>query len=198
MTMIEQTLTPPRFPVLSRLLHWLMAVMILAMLFIGIGMVASLADYHWLLSVHRPLGIAILVLAAVRLANRRLRPPPPLPSDMPPLLRFAAHGSHILLYGLMFAAPLVGWAMLSAARYPVVMYGAFVLPPILPQNDMLFAWLRTGHTVLAAVLFLTVLAHIGAALLHALVFRDGVFASMAPVPLAAGPARASKPGPAQG
>lgn len=198
MTMIEQTPTPPRFPVLSRVLHWLMAVLIIAMLFIGIGMVASVADYHWLLSVHRPLGIAILVLAAVRLANRRFNPPPPLPGDMPALLRFAAHGSHVLLYGLMFAVPLVGWGMLSAARYPVVMYGTFVLPPILPQNDMLFAWLRTGHTVLAAVLFLTVLAHIGAALLHGLVFRDGVFASMAPVPLASHAARRSRAGPAQG
>ncbi|MCS0503775.1 cytochrome b [Ancylobacter mangrovi] len=169
----------PAFPALSRLLHWLMALMIIAMLFIGIGMQASLADYHWLLSVHRPLGIAILVLAAVRLLNRRVSPPPALPAGMPGVLAFAAHASHVALYALMFAVPLVGWAMLSAARYPVVLYGSLVLPPILPQNDMVFALLRTTHTVLALALFALILAHIGAALMHAIAFRDGVFQSMA-------------------
>ncbi|GLK73379.1 cytochrome b [Ancylobacter dichloromethanicus] len=169
----------PRFPVLSRLLHWLMALMILAMLFIGIGMVSSLGDYHWLLSIHRPLGIAILVLVAVRLANRQINPPPPLPADMPAPLRVAAHASHIVLYGLMFAVPLVGWAMLSAARAPIVLYGTLELPPILPQDVMVYAWLREAHTVLALALFAVFLLHLAAALLHALVFRDGVWGSMA-------------------
>ncbi len=169
------------FPVLSRILHWLMAAMILSMLFIGIGMVASLTDYHWLVSIHRPLGILILVLVATRLANRLINPPPRLPSGMPPLLRVAANGSHLLLYALMFAVPLVGWGMLSASRYPIVLYGALELPPILPQSDQLFAWLRTAHTVLALLLFATFLLHLGAALMHAFVFRDGVFESMASV-----------------
>lgn len=174
-------MTAQRFPAFSRLLHWLMAAMILTMLFIGIGMVASLADYHWLLSIHRPLGVAILVLVAVRLVNRQINPPPPLPADMPAHLRIAAHASHGLLYALMFAVPLVGWAMLSAARYPIVLYGAWQLPPILPQNDMLYAWLRSTHTVLALALFAVFLAHLAAALTHAFVFRDGVFQSMASV-----------------
>ncbi|MFG1463176.1 cytochrome b [Xanthobacter sp. DSM 24535] len=170
-----------RFSIPSRILHWAMAAMILAMLFIGIGMVASLADYHWLVSIHRPLGIAILILVTIRLVNRQVNRPPPLPQDMPAFLRIAAHGSHVLLYGLMFAVPLVGWGMLSAARYPIVLYGAFELPPILPQSDLLFAWLRTAHTVLALALFVTFLVHLGAALMHALVFRDGVFGSMSPL-----------------
>jgi cytochrome b561 len=167
-----------RFPVLSRILHWLMAAMILSMLFIGIGMVASVADYHWLVSIHKPLGILVLVLVAVRLVNRLIYPGPRLPIGMPPLLRLAAHGSHVLLYGLMFAVPLVGWGMLSAARYPVVLYGNLELPPILPQSDQLFAWLRSGHTILALLLLAVFLLHLGAALMHALVFRDGVFESM--------------------
>lgn len=168
-----------RFALPSRILHWLMAAMIIAMLFIGIGMLSTVADYHWLLAIHRPLGIAILVLAAIRLVNRLLCPPPPLPPGMPALMRIAAHGSHLLLYALMLATPLVGWGMLSAGRYPVVLYGTLLLPPILPQSDALFAALRTTHTVLALLLFATVLAHLAAALAHALIFRDGVFQSMA-------------------
>ena len=166
------------FPLFSRILHWTMAVMILAMLFIGIGMVGSVAAYHSLISIHRPLGILVLILVAVRLVNRLLNPPPPLPEGMPGWQRFAAHGSHIVLYALMFAVPLVGWAMLSAARYPVVLYGPLLLPPIAPQDPELFAALRATHTVLALLLFATFLAHLSASLMHALIFRDDVFPSM--------------------
>lgn len=173
---------PVRFNRPARLLHWSMAALILAMLLIGVAMVTSLADYHALVALHRPLGILILLLALVRLANRWRRPPPPLPSDLPAWQRRAAHASHVALYALMLAMPLVGWAMLSAARYPIALVGPFVLPPILPQSPMLYTWLRVCHTVLAYALFGVILAHLGAALLHALIRRDGVFASMAPWP----------------
>ena len=169
-----------QFTLLSRILHWTMAVMVLAMLLIGIGMVASLADYHRLVAIHRPLGILILILVAIRLVNRLLNPAPPLPDHMPAWQRLAAKGSHVLLYALMFALPLVGWAMLSAADYPIVLYGSLHLPPILPHDAMLYAVLRKTHTYLAFLLFATFLAHLGAALLHALIHRDGVFDSMAP------------------
>ena len=68
--------------------------------------------------------------------------------------------------------------MLSAGGYPVVLYGPLQLPPIVPQNPELFATLRSAHTVLALLLFATFLAHLAAALAHALIFRDEVFPSM--------------------
>jgi cytochrome b561 len=166
------------FTLLSRILHWTMAAMILAMLFIGIGMVATLSDYRRLISIHKPLGVLVLVLVSIRLVNRLLNPPPPLPYAMAGWQRFAAHASHVVLYALMFALPLVGWAMLSAARYPVVLYGPLQLPPIAPQNLELFAVLRVTHTILALLLFATFLVHFSAALMHALIFRDEVFPSM--------------------
>ena len=169
---------PQRFRAFSRLLHWLMAVLILAMLFIGVAMVSSLSDYDRLVSIHKPIGILILVLAALRLVNRLIFPPPPLPSGMPVPLRVAAEASHWLLYALMFAQPLVGWAMLSAAGYPIALIGAFHLPPIVPHDMALYAFLRPLHSVLAFALFATFLLHFAAALTHALIFRDGVFKSM--------------------
>lgn len=170
---------PIRFSGFARLLHWLMAAMILAMLFIGIGMVSTTTRYEALVAVHRPLGIAVLVLVAVRLIYRLFSPPPPLPGGMPSPMKAVAHLSHYLLYALMFAVPIVGWGMLSAGGYPITLYGALHLPPILPHDAALYATLRTTHTVLAIALFLVFLAHLGAALMHALVFRDGVFESMA-------------------
>ena len=167
------------FNLTARVLHWTMALMILAMLFVGIGMVASISLRPTLVSLHRPLGIAILLLVIVRLFNRWRHPPPPLPADLPPIQVFAAKASHWLLYGLMFAMPLVGWSMLSAGGYPVTMFAGFQLPPIAPHDPTLYAVLRSAHTVLALLLFATVLMHLSAALFHAWVRRDGVFESMA-------------------
>jgi cytochrome b561 len=166
---------------LTRLLHWLMAAMVLTMLFIGVGMVSTVSGrYHELIALHRPLGIAILVLVVVRLVNRLLNPGPPLPAHLNGLERFAAKASQVLLYGLMILMPLVGWGMLSAARYPIVLIGSVHLPPILPHDPMLYTTLRRTHTVLAYALFATFLAHFAGALMHALIYRDGVFISMAP------------------
>jgi cytochrome b561 len=78
----------------------------------------------------------------------------------------------------MFAQPLVGWAMLSAAGYPIALIGTFHLPPIVPHDMALYAFLRSLHSVLAFALFATFLLHLAAALTHALIFRDGVFKSM--------------------
>ena len=157
-----------------------MAVMVLTMLFLGVGMAASVsARYRFLVAIHRPLGLAVLVLAAVRLINRLINPPPPLPDTMLPLQRAAAKGSHVLLYALMFLMPLLGWGMLSAAPYPIVIYGSLRLPPILPPDPALYAWLRQLHTVFAYLLFAVFLAHLGAALMHGLIRRDGVLESMA-------------------
>lgn len=167
------------FTLAARVLHWLMAVMILAMLFIGVGMVASVSARHeWLLAIHKPLGIAILILAVVRLAVRLRHPPPPLPADLPALQKLAALASHWLLYFLMLAMPLIGWAMLSAGGYPVMLGTSLRLPPIFPASPVAFAVLRHLHGGFAMLLFLTFLAHMAAALHHGLIRRDGVLSSM--------------------
>jgi cytochrome b561 len=169
-----------QFAALSRLLHWTMAAMILTMLGIGFAMVASLANYHVLVSIHRPLGIAILVLVVVRFVNRQLTTLPPFPSTMLRAERRVATASEYAMYGLMFALPLVGWGMLSAARYPIVLYGPVHLPYILPHDVMLYVVLRKSHTILAYLFFLTFLAHFGAILFHTLIVRDGLLKRMAP------------------
>ena len=167
------------FNPLARVLHWSMAVMILAMLFIGVTMVASLHLRPLLIDLHRPLGVAIGVLALLRLYNRLRHRPPPLPADLPAWQATAARLSHWLLYALMLAMPLIGWAMLSAGGYPIVFWQGLHLPPLVPHTPLLYAALRTAHGVLAYVLFATVLAHVGAALFHLWVRRDGVFQAMA-------------------
>jgi cytochrome b561 len=169
-----------QFALFSRILHWTMAAMILAMLFIGVAMVASLADYHLLISIHRPLGIAILVLVIIRYVNRRLNPPPPFLTDMSSEERFVAHASEMMMYAMMFVLPLIGWGMLSAARYPIVLYGPLHLPPILPHSPMLYAVLRKTHTIVAYLFFATFIGHFSAVLFHTLILRDHLIDRMVP------------------
>ena len=170
---------PTHFVLLARLLHWLMALMIIAMLFIGAGMVASVSARHeWLINLHKPLGIAILLLVIVRLAVRFSTKQPPLPADLPGWQALAAKASHVLLYALMLVLPLLGWAMISAAGDPVILGSSLQLPSIVSANAQVFALLRNAHGYLAYLMFLTVLLHLAAALFHGWVRRDEVLDSM--------------------
>ncbi|EJU14290.1 cytochrome b561 [Sphingomonas sp. LH128] len=167
------------FHPLLRGLHWLMAAMVLTMLFIGVGMVSTTGPaYLSLLALHRPIGIAILVLVLARLPLRLATGSPPLPADLPPRQVIVAKASHVILYASMAAMPLVGWAMLSAGSYPVELAPGVILPPIAPHDLWLYALLRQAHTIIAVLFFALILAHLSAALMHGLIRRDGVLRSM--------------------
>lgn len=162
-----------------RVLHWLMAAMVLVMLFIGVFMVSTTGPaYVALLDLHRPIGIAILLLVLLRLPLRLATGAPALPEDLAPLQKRIAWGSHVLLYATLLAMPLIGWGMLSAGGYPVRLADGIVLPPILPHDLRLYALLRESHTVIAIMFFGLILLHLAAALMHGLVRRDGVLRSM--------------------
>jgi cytochrome b561 len=176
-----------RFSLPSRALHWLMAPLLLAMLLIGVGMISTLSSMRPLLvDIHKPLGLALLVLAVLRLLLRLTGKAPALPSTMPTWQRHAAGVSHWLLYGAMLAMPLLGWAMLSAGGYPLPGFSGTHLPPLVSQNVTLYANLRLAHGIVGKVFFALILVHIAAGLLHALVLKDGVFASIAPRSRSAG------------
>lgn len=169
---------PAQFNLLARILHWLMAVGVLAMLFMGVGMMSSLTMRPALLNFHQSLGLALLVLVIIRLANRFLCGTPALPVSVPKLQRMIAGLSHWLLYGLLLTIPIIGWAMRSAGGWPIRLADGILLPPIAPVNATLYAVLRDAHGILGWTLFALVVAHIAAALMHAWVLRDVVFSSM--------------------
>jgi cytochrome b561 len=171
-----------RFTAPQRLLHWLMAICILSMLFIGVGMVSTITTkYLTLVQIHKPLGIAILVLVLIRLTLRIVYGAPALPADLPEPMKLAAISSQYIFYALMISMPLIGWAMLSAAAYPVVLFGTVHLPPITPVSPSLHTLLWRAHHYLAFAFFAFILMHVAAILFHKLVRNDGVFEAMAPV-----------------
>jgi cytochrome b561 len=175
----ETQSAPKRFALPSRILHWLMAPMVIAQLLIGVTMIASLGYYPLLLAIHRPLGVLILAFAVVRLVNRLTHRLPPFLATMGPAERRVASWSEYLLYALLLVQPMIGWAMLSAAGFPITLVGPLHLPGIAPHDIVVYSVLRQAHSVFAFLLFLTFTAHVCAVLFHTLVLRDGLLDRMA-------------------
>jgi len=169
---------PQRFPLRSRILHWLTAVLVFAALLIGFTMINALGSYAALVGVHMTIGVTILVVTVVRLINRLRSTPPNWPSTIGRLEGRIVSLSERAMYTLLLAQPLVGWAMVSAAGRPPVVFGGWHLPRIAPFDADVYAVLRQTHTVLAVLLVVVIAAHVSAILLHTLTLRDGMLSRM--------------------
>ena len=168
-----------RYPLAARLLHWIMAALILTMIGIGLAMIDSLATWRLAgLKLHQVGGFSVLILAILRVAFRLTYKAPPLPKEVPSFQASISHGSHILLYGLMFAVPLAGWLMQSAAGLPIALPGGLILPSLLNVDLGAYGVLRICHRLLAWSLLGLILLHIAGALHHTMVRRDGLLKRM--------------------
>ncbi len=120
---------PKTFPTSAKLMHWLSALLIICMLFLGVSMIQSLATWqNSAIKLHQSFGVLVLLLVCVRLINRLFIQTPALPSDLSALQHFAAKATQVLLYVLMIALPISGWLMRNAAGLPVSFFGVFQLP----------------------------------------------------------------------
>ncbi len=172
--------TDERYPAALVVLHWTMAVLILVAIPIGWRMgdlePGPLQDalYH----THRSIGVTVLALAILRVVLRRtLGVPPPHPA-LAPWQRTLSVAVHHLLYVLFFVVPILGWAGTSAFGAPIVVWGLFELPPILPKSEPLSEVLLGVHGLFAQTLAGLVVLHVAGALYHAFVRRDGVMQRM--------------------
>lgn len=168
-----------RYTSTAIVLHWLLAIAILGALGMGLYMSGlplspqRLKLINW----HKWLGISILVFSAARLLWRLThRPPADLPA--PAWQQRAAHLTHIALYLLFFAVPVVGWAYSSAAGFPVVWFGLVPLPDLVAPDKALAASLKDAHALLAYGLAGLVALHLAAALKHQFIDRDGLIGRM--------------------
>jgi len=162
-------------------LHWLLALLIIGTFALGIYMhelpmsPTRLKYYNW----HKWAGVTILALSALRLLWRLSHRPPADP-PMPAWQARAAHVTHGLLYLLFFAVPLVGWAYSSAAGFPIVWFGVLPLPDFVPVDKALAEAIKPWHERTAFALAALVVLHVGAALKHQLIDRDGLMDRMRP------------------
>jgi cytochrome b561 len=169
---------PNRFTWPSRVLHWLTAALVFTALFVGFVMVNSVASYAELIVVHKTLGVLILLVMVVRVINRLTHHPPGWPSTIGSLEGKVIVLSERLMYAMLLIQPLLGWAMVSAAGEPVVVFGSLQLPRIAPFDAQLFWLLRQAHSVVAYALMAAIAAHISGVLLHTVGLRDRLIERM--------------------
>lgn len=169
---------PVRFRLRSRVLHWATAILVFAALLIGFAMVNALGSYGALVVVHMTLGAIILAITVVRIANRLTAHPPAWPPTVSRLEGKIVIASERAMYALLLLQPLVGWAMVSAAGRPVVIFGTLHLPVLAPFNAHLYFVLRQTHSILAYLLVAVIAMHVSAILLHTLTLRDRMLSRM--------------------
>ena len=168
-----------------RILHWMMAALVLTTIPIGLTM-ASRADANifdavtnTLYAVHKTIGFTVLLLMILRIAMKLRIGAPAYPAEMPRKLAIAARCVHILIYVLLIVTPILGWAGVTA--YPaLIIAGSLSLPPLpfVPQSEALAERLFTVHGFFALTLAAIVISHIAAAMRHLVIARDGIFARM--------------------
>jgi len=160
-------------------LHWLIATALIVNIGLGLYMSEILPDHDPLhstiLQLHEPLGLTVLVLSVARVVWRLINPAPPLPASVPRAERVLAHTVHFLLYFLIVAIPLTGWAMVSSSRNlaPISYFGLFFWPNLTAVAELsrshrvlLHHGFNTAHVILAFSAIALVPVHIGAAFLH--------------------------------
>ena len=172
---------------LQRLMHWLVALSLPILFILGLWMTARAGANLWddqtnlLYGLHKALGFAVLCLMVLRLVLKLRTAAPDYPASLSPKLIVLAKTMHVLMYLLLFAVPLLGWAAVTAypALITVAGYHLPAMPGITP-NQVLAKQLFALHGTLAFALGALALGHIAAALKHLLFNRDGVFERMWP------------------
>jgi cytochrome b561/polyisoprenoid-binding protein YceI len=173
---------PKRWGTLTQLLHWTIVALIVTQFVLALSAddLPSGMRKLALLARHKSFGITILVLAAIRLAWRRLSPGPALPAGLKPWERVLAHVTHHGLYLLLFLTPLAGWAMSSAKNFHVSWFGWVQLPDLIGPSDAAFRFLDGTHSALAWSLGALAVLHALAALRHHFMLHDDVLRRMLP------------------
>jgi cytochrome b561 len=181
------TPTASRYSLVAIVLHWVLALAIVANFAVGMYM----ADLPFsilrvkLINWHKWAGMSILALSALRLLWRLWHPPPPLSDKvmaaMPPWQHRAHQGTHLAMYVLFFAVPLLGWLYSSAMGLQIVWFGVWPLPNLWPVDKELGKLLfRPLHEASAYALAALVVLHVAAGLKHQFVDRDGLLLRMWP------------------
>jgi cytochrome b561 len=164
----------------ARLLHWAVALLVLATVPVGITMyaIAPGKSQDALYVVHKSLGLTIFALMLVRLAWRLARGAPAPSAALSPLEVRASQAVHWLLYALLLLMPVTGYVMETAGGFSVTFFDLFAVPRLVAKNKALSDHAETAHLMLQWAIYLVVAMHVGAALHHRFVRRNDVLARM--------------------
>jgi cytochrome b561 len=169
----------PRYDRIARTVHWLTAILIVAVFSLGILVDAFPPSWEdSVVNTHKLIGLSILCLVAFRLVWRRShKPPPPEPIGL--MLQRVSSISHVLLYCLMIVVPLVG-LVFAARSGQGIDFGLLTLGPVSVEDEGVARQIGEIHELLAYILVGVAGTHALAALWHHFVRKDAVLMRMLP------------------
>ena len=176
--------SPNHYSASAKWLHWLTALCVFAIIPMGIAMheMRDSALKNQLYDLHRSLGFVVLVLVVLRIAVKLAKGSPAPYVGLTTFERIASVATHHLLYLLLIATPIVGWAMTNAfsAGLQVKVFGLFTLPHLIGEDKALFGILQKMHKAGGIAMAVLVILHVAGALMHTFVKRDTVLWRMLP------------------
>lgn len=201
-----------RYTTVAIVLHWLIALSIIGLIAVGFWMSTTADALDTMTreerralgpqlvqvyQLHKSMGLSVLVLSLIRLGWRLAHKPPPAPAATPAWQKAVAAITHGAFYVLMIAAPLTGWAYVSsgfnaegeAFSATTMWFGLFEVPhiPFIAEageemRKAIAASAYEAHELVAYATIALLVLHIGAALKHQFIDRDGVAGRMSPFP----------------
>ena len=134
----------PRYPLIHRILHWAVALIVLwqvmvGLVFLGLSFDETVATFgkaatDFLYLYHKSFGIVLLILMLIRLGLRLANGKPPYRPPLAPFERRLSRAVHALLYVALIVQPLLGLAATSAGGFPIEFFG-WIIPGFLPKTD---------------------------------------------------------------
>ena len=166
----------------AKLLHWVIAACVLFMIPVGITM-ANIADgdsKNALYTLHRSFGALVLGLMLIRLTYRLVNGVPAPEPTLTSMQRIVSGIVHLTLYALLIAQPIIGWVATSAYGAAISVFGLFTLPALVAKDEALAKPLFVVHELIGFAIAGLLVMHIGAALYHYFIRRDGILQRMLP------------------
>lgn len=162
---------------MTRFLHWVVALMVIATFPIGVVMLTdglARPTQNLLFIMHKNGGVIILLLVALRLFWRLRYAAPRMPAALSALQVRLAHAAHWALYALLLIMTVSGYVRVRAGGFPIEMLDALGIPTLVPRSENLAEYAKFVHANARFALALLIVGHVGAGLVH-LIRRDGVF-----------------------
>lgn len=169
---------PLHYNRVARSLHWTIGGLIIVNLVLGVFHEAIPEGYP-VMDIHKSIGFLVLALGLFRLFWRLTHPAPPLPAAMPGWEKLAAHGLHWIFYALIIILPVTGWIFSSAGKWPLHFFWLFDIPKFaVEKGSPLAIGTHNAHVVFGFAWIGLLLIHVGAALRHHFILKDGILTRM--------------------
>src|SRR6478672_949445 len=174
--------THEQWGTVSKILHWVVVLLILVMAWIGLRMggMPNGPDKISTYAMHKSIGITILVLVLLRIGWRLYAGAPDGLPGTPRWQERIASLTHLALYALLLAMPLSGWVVNSASGFPLQWFGFVNLPAIAGKDHELHELAEDVHEWLFWAMVTLVVLHAAAAFYHHLFQRDATLTRMLP------------------